>query len=211
MLARQHIPDTLDLHAIPRHISAMSSLKIARMGHPVLREVADEVADPNDPEVQRLIDNMIETMYDAQGQGLAAPQVYESVRLVVYLPPSEDDDERDPRILINPVITAIGEEIIPGWEGCLSVPGLRGMVPRHNYIHLTALDDNGDAIDEDISGHHARVVQHECDHLDGVLYTQRMSNMASLIFESEMPHIFAAHQAEEEASDTASEEEEADA
>ena len=186
MLARQHIPDTLDLHAIPRHISAMSILKIARMGHPVLREVADEVADPNDPEVQRLIDNMIETMYDAQGQGLAAPQVYESVRLVVYLPPSEDDDERDPRILINPVITAIGEEIIPGWEGCLSVPGLRGMVPRHNYIHLTALDDNGDAIDEDISGHHARVVQHECDHLDGILYPMRMEDLSLFGFAEEV-------------------------
>jgi peptide deformylase len=175
----------------------MSILKIARMGHPVLREVADEITDPADPEIQRLIDDMIETMYDATGQGLAAPQVYESVRLVVYLPPSEDGDEREPRILINPVITATDDETVPGWEGCLSVPELRGMVSRHNNIHLTARDDEGNAIDEDISGHHARVVQHECDHLDGILYTQRMTNMASLIFESEMPHIIAAHQAQE--------------
>ncbi|MBT3702126.1 MAG: peptide deformylase [Alphaproteobacteria bacterium] len=175
----------------------MSILKIARMGHPVLRIVAEDVADPNDPEIQRLIDDMIETMYDAQGQGLAAPQVYRSVRLVVYLPPSEGLDEREPRILINPVITVNDDETVPGWEGCLSVPGLRGMVSRQNNIHLTAIDDNGDAIDEDISGHHARVVQHECDHLDGVLYTQRMTNMASLIFESEMPHIIAAHEAED--------------
>jgi peptide deformylase len=180
----------------------MSILKIARMGHPVLRIVAEDVADPNDPEIQRLIDDMIETMYDAQGQGLAAPQVYQSVRLVVYLPPSEGEDEREPRVLINPVITLNDDETVPGWEGCLSVPDLRGMVSRHNNIHLTAIDDEGTAIDEDISGHHARVVQHECDHLDGVLYTQRMTNMASLIFESEMPHIIAAHAAQEEAEET---------
>ena len=175
----------------------MSILKIARMGHPVLRIVAEDVADPNDPEIQRLIDDMIETMYDAQGQGLAAPQVYQSVRLVVYLPPSEGEDEREPRVLINPVITLNDDETVPGWEGCLSVPDLRGMVSRHNNIHLTAIDDEGTAIDEDISGHHARVVQHECDHLDGILYTRRMTDMSSLIFESEMPHIVAAFDAEE--------------
>jgi peptide deformylase len=176
----------------------MSILKIARMGHPVLRKVAEPVANVADPEIQRLIDDMIETMYDAQGQGIAAPQVYQSVRLVVYLPPSEEGEEREPRILINPEITPTSEETVPGWEGCLSVPGLRGMVSRHDNIHLKALDDEGKTIDENISGHHARVVQHECDHLDGILYTQRMSNMASLIFESEMPHIIAAHQAEED-------------
>jgi len=180
----------------------MSILKIARMGHPVLRTVAAPVADPSDPEIHRLIGDMIETMYDAPGQGLAAPQVYQSLRLVVYLPPSEEDEERAPRVLINPVITPISDETVPGWEGCLSVPGLRGMVHRHNNIHLSALDENGATVEEDLSGHHARVVQHECDHLDGILYTQRMNDMASLIFETEMPHIIAAHQAavaEEEA------------
>jgi len=173
----------------------MSILKIARMGHPVLYKVADPVADPSDPEIRRLIGDMIETMYDAPGQGLAAPQVYQSLRLVVYLPPSEDDDEREPRVLVNPVITPTSDETVPGWEGCLSVPGLRGMVQRYDNIHLTALDENGVVTEEDLSGHHARVVQHECDHLDGILYTQRMNDMANLIFESEMPHIITAYQA----------------
>ena len=177
----------------------MSILKIARMGHPVLQKVAAPVEDPSDPEIQRLIGDMIETMYDAPGQGLAAPQVYQSLRLVVYLPPAEDGEERTPRVLVNPVIKATSEAMVPGWEGCLSVPGLRGLVARHDDIHLSATDQNGDAIDENVSGHHARVIQHECDHLDGILYTQRMDDMAHLIFDSEMPHIIAAHQAEAKA------------
>ena len=175
----------------------MSILKIARMGHPVLGKVAEPVADPKSPEIQGLIDDMIETMYDAPGQGLAAPQVYRSLRLVVYLPPEDEEGERPPTVLINPVITPTSEESVPGWEGCLSVPGLRGIVPRYKSIHLTALDENGEEFEQDINGHHARVVQHECDHLDGILYTRRMTDMSSLIFESEMPHIVAAFDAEE--------------
>jgi peptide deformylase len=180
----------------------MTIRKIARMGHPVLRKQAAPVSDPLDPEVQRLIDDMIETMIDADGAGLAAPQVYQSLRLVIFQAPGErtqmDDGEEfydhtaPLTVLINPVIEVLGSDMQTGWEGCLSVPGLRGAVTRHNHIRYSGLDRAGQPVSRVARGFHARVVQHECDHLDGILYPQRMQDLSQLLFETEIAHYIAA-------------------
>ncbi len=172
----------------------MAILKIARMGHPVLRKIAEPVDDPGAPEIVRLVVDMIETMLDAGGQGLAAPQVHVSSRVAVYFPPPPEDDEdfeRTPRVLINPEITPLDDTMSDAWEGCLSVPEMRGVVPRHTNIKLRARDLQGGEVDEELTDHHARVVQHECDHLDGILYPQRMTDLATLMFESEVKHAIA--------------------
>ncbi len=172
------------------------------MGHPVLRKRAVPVADPRDPEVQRLVDDMIETMIDANGAGLAAPQVYQSLRLVIFQAPGERTEATDTEaafdhtapltVLINPVIEVLGPDMQTGWEGCLSVPGLRGAVTRHDHIRYSGLDRAGKPFSRVARGFHARVVQHECDHLDGVLYPQRMQDLGQLIFETEIAHFVAA-------------------
>lgn len=171
----------------------MAILKIARMGHPALRRKAEAIEDPTSPEVKLLVRDMLETMADANGLGLAAPQVHVAKRLVVfYLPPSQDaenpDEDIPVRVLINPTVEALGEEQEDGWEGCLSVPGLRGLVPRFRRVRYRGIRPNGETVETVAEGLHARVVQHECDHLDGILYPMRMSDMSSLIFESEMRH-----------------------
>ncbi len=173
----------------------MAILKIARMGHPVLRRPAAAVAEPEAPEVMALVSHMIETMDDADGTGIAAPQIYVSARLVVMRTPGEEDDEDADdhqwsglTILANPVIEPLGDEMEDGWEGCLSVPGLRGVVPRYKRIRYTGADPRGGMIDRTVEGLHARVIQHECDHLDGILYPERMTDMTKLIFESEFRH-----------------------
>ncbi len=169
----------------------MAILKIARMGHPVLRRVADPVADPTAPEIQRLIADMAETLWDIGGAGLAAPQVHVPQRVVIFRVPEErvtdrpDDRPQELTAIINPVIEPLGGERELGWEGCLSVPGLRGGVPRAVRIRYRGAAPNGEAIDHIASGFHARVVQHECDHLDGILYPQRMSDMRLLVFTEE--------------------------
>ncbi|MCH7555773.1 MAG: peptide deformylase [Proteobacteria bacterium] len=174
----------------------MAILKIARMGHPILRRRAEPIADPTTPEVKALVSHMIETMDDAEGTGLAAPQVHMPVRLVVMRTPGEDDAEEATdhewtglTILANPVIEPLGDEMEDGWEGCLSVPGLRGIVPRYKRIRYRGIDPRGGVIDRTVDGFHARVVQHECDHLDGILYPERMTDMTKLIFESEYRHL----------------------
>lgn len=177
----------------------MAILKIARMGHPILRAAAEPVADPRDPEIQRLIDDMIETMIDANGAGLAAPQVHVPLRLVVFQAPGErsegglDDDERfnaaaPLTVLINPNIERVDDKLSAGFEGCLSVPGLRGLVTRPDHVHYRGLGRHGEPIERLARGFHARVVQHECDHLDGILYVQRMDDLSQLMFESEIKH-----------------------
>jgi peptide deformylase len=177
----------------------MTILKIARMGHPVLSRVAEPVADPTAPEIRKLADDMIETMIDANGAGLAAPQVHIPLRLVVFQAPgarsdpglSEDErfDHTAPlTILANPVIEILSDDKEAGWEGCLSVPGLRGLVARPAHIRYTGTDLDGQTITRIAKGFHARVVQHECDHLDGMLYPQRMDDLTKLIFESEARH-----------------------
>lgn len=187
----------MDASGTNPHIAPMAILKIARMGHPVLGRVAEPVTDPGAPEIKALIRDMIVTMHDAGGAGLAAPQVHVPLRVVVYHAPAErtDDEERDGHetaaltVLINPEIEPLGDEMSSGWEGCLSIPGLRGEVERPAHIRYRALNINGEMVEGEASGFHARVIQHECDHLDGILYPQRMTDMSKLIFESEVRHI----------------------
>lgn len=172
----------------------MSILKIARMGHPVLRKVAQPIDDPTTPEVRRLIADMHQTMVDAVGAGLAAPQVHVSRRLVIFLTPKDEaveDDDTPPKltVLINPVVEPLSDEVEEDWEGCLSVPGLRGLVPRFTKVRYRGLAADGGTIDRVAEDFHARVVQHECDHLEGILYPQRMTDLAKLVFESELRHL----------------------
>ena len=177
----------------------MSILKIARMGHPVLAQRAEPVPDPAAPAIRRLVSDMVETMIDANGAGLAAPQVHVPLRLVIFQAPGDrleegvSDAERFDRtapltVLVNPEIEILGPEMEGGWEGCLSVPGLRGFVERPAHIRYRGMDHEGRQIERTAKGFHARVVQHECDHLDGILYPQRMSDLTKLIFESEARH-----------------------
>jgi peptide deformylase len=177
----------------------MAILKIARMGHPALAHVAEKVADPTTPEIKRLVADMIDTMQDANGAGLAAPQVHVPLRVVVFQAPEERSDtglsetERFDHsapltVLINPEIERLDESLEGGWEGCLSVPEMRGWVERPAHIRYRGFDTNGEAIHRVARGFHARVVQHECDHLDGVLYVQRMRDMRKFLFESEAHH-----------------------
>jgi peptide deformylase len=177
----------------------MAILKIARMGHPVLGMPARPVPDPQAPEIRRLVNDMVETMMDANGAGLAAPQVHIPLRVVVFQAPEgradpglaqeERFDHTAPlTVLINPEIAVMDTEIKGGWEGCLSVPGLRGWVERPAHIRYRGFGINGEVIERTARGFHARVVQHECDHLDGRLYTSRMRDLSRLIFESEIRH-----------------------
>jgi len=179
----------------------MAILKIARMGHPILSRRADEVDDPTAPEVRALIIDMLETLADIDGAGLAAPQVHVSKRVVLFRVPVErvsdhaDDQPMGLTALINPVIEPIGDEIERGWEGCLSVPGMMGEVPRHARIRYSGLDLEGKPVSCEASGFHARVVQHECDHLDGILYPMRMDDLTRFGFEAEMRRLAAAESA----------------
>jgi peptide deformylase len=170
----------------------MSILKVARMGHPVLRAKARplEAAEIRSARIQQLIDDMFETMKEYQGVGLAAPQVHESVRLFVAginrgtEEEDEDEDGEDVPLMemINPEITVVGRETIEDWEGCLSIPDIRGMVPRFTDITVLAVDRHGKKIELKLEDFPARVVQHETDHLDGVLFFDRMTSMMSLTY-----------------------------
>lgn len=209
-------------------LDAMALLKIARMGHPVLKMRAGEVHNPTAPEIRHLVADMIETMRDANGTGLAAPQVHVPLRVVVFFVngeraaredhtgadaetagddgaeggepegggPERGEPERgEPApvvggvpltVLINPELEFLTEEQATGWEGCLSVPGLAGQVPRFTVLRYRALGLDGQPFERTARGFHARVVQHECDHLDGILYPQRMTDLSSLTFTSEI-------------------------
>ncbi|MEE9317629.1 MAG: peptide deformylase [Rhodospirillales bacterium] len=175
----------------------MAILKVARMGHPVLKRTADAVEDPTAPEIHRLIADMVDTMADAPGIGLAAPQVHVPKRLVIFhIPKSRTNQEEDENgnedeavpmtVLINPEIEVLDEERVTGIEGCLSLPNMVGMVPRFRHIRYKALAPDGSVIEREASGYHARVVQHECDHLDGILYPQRMEDLSTLGYTDEM-------------------------
>jgi peptide deformylase len=164
----------------------MSILKVARMGHPVLRSKARPIerAEIKNPVVQRLIDDMIETMTEYHGVGLAAPQVHEGVRIfVASLDTDAEESERQaPVAIINPEIVQMGSEIVDDWEGCLSVPDIRGRVPRALEIKVRAFDRNGERIEMSARDYPARVIQHETDHLDGVLFFDRMKSFETLTF-----------------------------
>jgi peptide deformylase len=170
----------------------MAILKIARMGNPVLLRKCDPVPDPGAPEIRRLVADMMETMEDAPGVGLAAPQVYQPLRLFVFRVPDgratedPDDTELGNTVLINPTLELIGKEQAMGLEGCLSIPDLRGAIPRAQRVRYRGVDCDGNVIEREASGFHARIVQHEYDHLDGILYTMRMKDFRYFGFSEEL-------------------------
>ncbi len=168
----------------------MAVRQVLRMGHPTLLQVAQPVTEFNTAGLDALIEDMFDTMADYEGVGLAAPQIGESLRLVIF---GFEHNERYPdvepvpiTVLINPEIEYIGSEQQAGWEGCLSVPGMRGLVPRRAHIRYRGFDQAGNAIDHTVKDFHARVVQHEVDHLDGILYPQRIEDMTQFGFIDEL-------------------------
>lgn len=172
-------------------IAPMSVLPIVRMGEPVLRTPAEPVAVENlrAAEMQRIVDDMVETMRAAEGVGLAAPQVGEGIQLFVYEALSdaaEDPGDGIPlRVVINPMVEPESGELVYDWEGCLSIPDLRGLVPRHPAVRVRGLDRDGQPLDYVAQGYEARIVQHEFDHLNGVLFLDRMRDLKSLAFYEE--------------------------
>lgn len=194
----------------------MAVLDIARMGNPVLRRRAAEVPDPTAPEIRRLVSDMLETMEYAGGTGLAAPQVHVSLRVVVFfveaarakkeaaeaaaeatrsepLGPDEVDPLEDGgvplTVLINPEIAVLDATVSPGLESCLSLPGLTGEVPRVSAVRYRGRALDGSLVERAARGFHARIVQHEFDHLDGILYPQRMTDLSRLTFNSELERV----------------------
>jgi peptide deformylase len=168
----------------------MAAREVLRMGHPVLREKAKPIEATGTPELRQLIADMKETMAAKNGAGLAAPQIGVSQRVVIFgveQNPRYPDAEAVPfTVLVNPKITLLTREVESDWEGCLSVPGMRGVVPRYTKLRYTGTDEEGNPIDRVAEGFHARVVQHECDHLDGILYPQRMQDMSTFGFTKEL-------------------------
>ena len=171
----------------------MTVRHLALMGHPVLLTPAAPVADVGAPALQALIDDMLATMAAADGIGLAAPQVHRSLRIIVGLE-IRDRAERDAgiaHVLVNPELTFLGKTTELAFEGCLSIPDLRGLVPRHRRVAFRAIDRAGAAVEGVADGLFARVLQHEVDHLDGILYPMRMTDLRHLAFTSELPQLTA--------------------
>ncbi len=164
----------------------MAVRPVLRMGNPLLLERSREVTEFGTPELDALLADMHDTMEALDGAGLAAPQIGVPLRVVIFgvqrNPRYPDAEEVPYTVLVNPVIRPLGDEIEEGWEGCLSVPGMRGLVPRHARIQYRGSDPHGRPIERAVSGFHARVVQHECDHLDGVLYPMRIADLRNFGF-----------------------------
>lgn len=183
----------------------MAILKIARMGHPVLLQRCAPVEDPGAPEIRRLVADMMETMEDAPGVGLAAPQVHVPLRLFVFRVPGEraagdpDDAPVGNSVLINPTLELLGDERVMGWEGCLSIPGLRAAVARATRVRYRGVDCDGNPVEREVAGFHARVVQHEYDHLDGILYPMRLTDFSLFGFNEELNRAAAMQAAPEDA------------
>jgi peptide deformylase len=161
------------------------------MGDPQLLRISEAVRDVSSPELLALLADMRDTMAALSGAGLAAPQIGVPWRVVIfgsgaYNPRYPDAEIVPATVLINPQLQPLGEQMQQDWEGCLSVPGMRGLVPRHEHLHYRGLDEHGRAIDRRVSGFHARVVQHEVDHLDGILYPMRMTDMSQFGFNEEL-------------------------
>jgi peptide deformylase len=172
----------------------MSILKVARMGHPVLRAKARalEKSELRSADVQKLIDDMIDTMLEYHGVGLAAPQVHEGLRIfVASLDARDAEADEAPLAIINPEITIVGDEVVDDWEGCLSVPDVRGRVTRAREIKVRAFDRKGGRIELRAHDFPARVIQHETDHLDGVLFLDRMRSLETLTFLDEYSRYWA--------------------
>lgn len=168
----------------------MAIRTVLRMGDPRLLEMAAPVAEFDTPELHELLRDMRDTMAALSGAGLAAPQVGVGLQVVIFgvaSSPRYPDAERVPdTVLINPALTLLDEEMEEGWEGCLSVPGLRGLAPRYKRLRYQGFDQFGKSIDRTVSGFHARVVQHECDHLQGILYPMRIRDMSRFGFVEEL-------------------------
>ncbi|MSP67782.1 MAG: peptide deformylase [Alphaproteobacteria bacterium] len=170
----------------------MAILKIARMGNPVLKQIALPVADPTDSEIARLAADMKDTLLDIHSNGLAAPQVHVAKRVVVYRVPAERipaGSTMEPvpwTTMINPVIEPLSPTKKDIWERCLSIPGMHGLVPRYQHIRITFLTLKGKTVRREARGFHASLLQHECDHLDGTLYPMRMTDLSKLAFDSEI-------------------------
>ena len=164
----------------------MAVKPVLRMGDPLLLERSREVSQFGTPRLDALLTDMLDTMEDLNGAGLAAPQIGVPLRVVIFgvkrNPRYPDAEEVPYTVLINPVVRPLGDEMEEGWEGCLSVPGMRGLVPRFKRISYKGFDQFGSPIERDVSDFHARVVQHECDHLDGVLYPMRIANLRNFGF-----------------------------
>jgi peptide deformylase len=168
----------------------MAVRSILRLGDPVLRQIAAPVTQLGTPALRELVHDMLDTMRANDGAGLAAIQIGVSQRVVVFElnanPRYPDADSVPLTVLVNPEIEILDEERDLGWEGCLSVPGMRGLVPRYRRLRYRGYDELGQPIDRTVEGFHARVVQHECDHLDGILYPQRIEDMAAFGFQEEL-------------------------
>ena len=169
----------------------MGIRNVLRMGEPCLLLKAEPVQQFDTPDLHALIEDLEDTMQHMNGAGIAAPQIGVSSRVVIF-GSKENGNSKNPRypdadavpytVLINPVLTPIGTEMEDGWEGCLSVPGMRGVVPRYTRLHYVGFDQFGNPVDRMVSGFHARVVQHECDHLDGILYPMRITDLKDFGF-----------------------------
>ncbi|MFC1749736.1 peptide deformylase [Pseudomonadota bacterium] len=168
----------------------MAVRPVLRMGHPTLLQTARPVSEFNTAALDALIQDMFDTMAEKDGVGLAAPQIGESQRIVIF---GVEENPRYPNaevvpttVLINPEIDIIGTEQLQSWEGCLSIPGMRGLVPRYTHLRYSGFDQHGNTISREVTDFHAVVVQHECDHLDGVLYPQRILDMRQFGFIEEL-------------------------
>jgi peptide deformylase len=165
--------------------------QIAKMGHPVLRMRSAEVPDPTDPEIARLVEDMRDTLVDISGAGIAAPQLYDPRRVILYrieadrVPEGSSMKPLPWTVMINPELTTIGSDKQLIWEKCLSLPGLHGKVPRHTKVHISFQTLEGDTVAYDADGWHAMILQHEYDHLDGILYPMRMDDISLLSFNAE--------------------------
>lgn len=170
----------------------MSILKISHLGHPVLRKKTKDLtlAELKSPLIQKLIDDMVETLHEFDGVGLAAPQVHESKSIVImeYIeePGRKSRGDMPLTVLVNPVVTPLSDDKQESWEGCLSIPDIRGKVPRHTKVQVKAWDRNGKEITLKATGFHAVIIQHETDHLKGILFIDRMEDMKSLTFLKEL-------------------------
>ena len=160
--------------------------EVLRMGDPRLLRRSEEISDFNTPQLRELLQDMRDTMAHLSGAGLAAPQIGVNLRVVIFgvraNPRYPGVEEVPDTVLINPVLTPLADELDEGWEGCLSVPGMRGLVPRYLHLRYSGFDENGNALQRDVSDFHARVVQHEVDHLDGILYPMRIRDLSRFGF-----------------------------
>ena len=168
----------------------MAERRVLKMGDPFLHEVAKPVVEPDTGELHALVADRWDTMHARNGAGIAAPQIGVGLRVVVFAaqanPRFPGRDEVPETVLVNPEITPLDEAQEAGWEGCLSVPGMRGLVDRYTHIHYKGIDAHGIQFEREARGFHARVIQHECDHLDGILYPQRITDLSQFGFEEEI-------------------------